>query len=103
MSKDEKHYRYIITGTIYKGTTFYTKKLVSELAKLYPEKWEEVIVTAAPKPKTSVVYANIYEGEVGLYMGVSHSSRQIADECQNDYPSRVGCVRIELVEGQFDE
>lgn len=55
----------------------------------------------AIEPRTG--YINIYEvldEEVSIAMMV-HKTRSIADKQADD--SRVGCIRIELVEGRYDE
>lgn len=56
----------------------------------------------APKPLERIVYANVYKNSDGeLYAGQTYSSRGVADG--KAASSRVGCVKLELVEGQFDE
>jgi hypothetical protein len=53
------------------------------------------------KPLEKEVYFNVYKRGGELHAGASWSSRARADEEAND--DRVGCAKVKLVEGQFDE
>ena len=63
------------------------------------EEWKE--------PKTGVVYANIWLDDGSMYLGAAHHLTRASADASADSPAqvlkRVGRVRVEWKEGQFDE
>jgi hypothetical protein len=57
---------------------------------------------APPKPREREVYINVYEnGDGKIFSTSGHESRAVADS--NATKHRLGCVKVKLVEGQYDE
>lgn len=56
-------------------------------------------------PPTPAVYMNVYEQSNGgpLLSHIQHGSRHEADKSAVNARNRVGCIRVELVEGRFDD
>lgn len=53
-------------------------------------------------PEKVTRYVNVYRTRKGLDTGGAHPTRDDADKCMHG-SARVACMKIELVEGQYDE
>lgn len=54
-------------------------------------------------PEKRTVYVNVYKQPDGLKTGGSYPTREAADSAAHFIASRAGCMKVELVEGQYDE
>lgn len=63
------------------------------------DNYRVVDITPRPEPKVVIGYVNVYEDGS---MGYVYETRERADSIRNSY-KRIACIRVEAIEGQFDD
>lgn len=95
--------RYFLVSSKYLhsyGSVISAKDEIAQLYELSPY-YTEVELKEKPKPRSRVLYYNLVIQGESLTACSAHPSREDADKAAT--PSRVGCKRVEFIEGQYDD